>query len=134
MIARGGEGIGQLSENTFVVVMNLARFAVKEFRSADNFAAERYANGLMAEAHAEDGKFSGQAFDQLDGNARFLRCARTGRNHDALRLTPGNFFHGDFVVAMHLDGATQLAEILRQVISKGIVVVEKQNHDAVLVS
>jgi hypothetical protein len=35
---------------------------------------------------------------------------------------------------MHFDVANQLAEILREVVGKGIVVVEKQNHIAVLVS
>src|SRR5260370_11095414 len=113
-----------------MVVMNLAGFAVKEFRGADDFAAERGANGLMAEADTQDGKLSGEALDQLDGNARFLRRARAGRNHDAFRFAADNFFDGDFVVAMHFDLATQLAEILRQVIGERIVVVEKKNHEA----
>src|SRR5882762_4765444 len=128
MVARGGEGIRQLAENIFAVVMDLARFAVEELRGADDFAAERSANGLMAEAHTEDRKFSGEALDQLHGNARLLRRARTRRNYDAFRISPDNLFHGDFVVAVHLDVATQLAEILREVVGKGIVVVEKQNH------
>ena len=109
--------------------MDLARFAMKEFRSADDFPAERGANGLMAEANPEDRNFSSEALDQLDGNTRFLRRARAGRNHDALRLTANNFFHGNFVVAMHFDLTTQLAEILREVVGKGIVVVEQQDHD-----
>src|SRR5712664_492169 len=132
MIARGGEGIRQAAENVLTVVMDLARFAMEEFRSADNFTAERSANGLMAEAHTENGKFSGEALDKLHGNAGLLRRARTGRNYDALRVSPDDLFHGDFVVAMHLDVATQLAEILREVVGKGIVVVEKQNHDCFL--
>src|SRR5437899_11509048 len=48
MIACGGEGIRQLAENVFAVVMDLAGLAVKKFRSADDFPAERGANGLMA--------------------------------------------------------------------------------------
>ena len=121
-----------MAEYIFVVVMDLARFAVEEFRSADDFAAERSTNGLVAEAHTKDGKFSGETLDQLHGNACLLRRARTGRNYDAFRISPDNLFHGDFVVAVHLDVATQLAEILREVVSKGIVVVEKQNHDGFL--
>ncbi len=35
---------------------------------------------------------------------------------------------GNLVVAMHLYVAAQLAEILRQVVGKRIVVVEQQNH------
>jgi hypothetical protein len=63
MVARCGEGIGKLAENIFVVVMNLARFAVEKFRSADDFSAERSANGLMAEANTEDGESAGEALD-----------------------------------------------------------------------
>ncbi len=45
MVARRGERVGQLAENVFMVVMNLAGFAVKEFRGADDFAAERKHRG-----------------------------------------------------------------------------------------
>src|SRR5260370_32599164 len=132
MIARGGEGIRQVAENIAAVVMDLARLAMEEFGSADDFAAERGANGLVAEAHAEDGKFSGQALDEFHGNAGLLRRARAWGNHDAFRISPDNLFDGNLVVAMHLDAATQLAEILREVVGKGIVVIEKQNHDGFL--
>ena len=108
--------------------MDLARFAMEEFRCADDFAAECSTNGLMAEAHTEDRKFSGQALDQLDGNARLLRRARSGRNYDALRFPADDFFDGDFVVSVHFDLATEFAEILRKVVGKGIVVVEQENH------
>src|SRR5205814_1663652 len=131
MIACGGEGIRQLAENILAVMMDLARFAVKQFGSADDFAAERSANGLVAEAHTKDGKFPGQALDELHGNARLLGRARPWRNYDAFRIPPGNLFDGNPVVAMHFDVTTQLAEILREVVGEGIVVVEKQNHDAV---
>ncbi len=83
----------------------------------------------MAEAHTEDGKFTGKPLDEFHGDSSFLRRARTGRNHDAFRLSPGNFIHSNFVVAVHFDLATQLAEILREVVGEGIVVVEKQNHN-----
>ncbi len=129
MVARCGKGVRQLAENIFVVVMNLTRFSVKKFRRADDFAAERGTNGLMAEANTKDGKFAGEALDQLDRDARFLRRARTRRNHDAFRFAADNFFDGDFVVAMHFDLATQLAEILGEVVGEGIVVVEKKNHN-----
>ena len=78
VVARGGEGIRQLAKNILTVVMDLARFAMEEFRSADDFASERGANGLVAKAHAEDRKFSGEALDQLDGNAGLPRGTRPG--------------------------------------------------------
>src|SRR6266566_9689111 len=100
MVARSGEGIGQLAENILAIVMDLARLAMKKFGGADDFPAERGANGLMAEAPTENREFSGEALDQFHGNARFLRRARAGRNHDAFRLTADNFFHGNLVVAV----------------------------------
>src|SRR5260370_12718843 len=109
MVARGGEGIWQLAEDILAVMMDLARFAMKEFGGADDFPAERGSDGLMAEADTEDRKFSGQVLDQLHGNTRFLRSARTGRNYDAFRFAAHNLIHRDFVVAMHFDIAAELA-------------------------
>ena len=43
--------------------MNLTGFAVEEFRSANNFAAERGTDCLMAEANTENWKFSGESLD-----------------------------------------------------------------------
>lgn len=78
VVARGYERIGQFAKDVFVVVVNLAGLAVEKFWGADNFSAEGRANGLMSQADAEDGKFSSEALDELNGNARFLRSARTG--------------------------------------------------------
>src|SRR5258708_3345458 len=132
MVAGGGGGIGKVAENIFVVVVNLARFAMKEFRGADDFSAKRGANSLVPEADTENGKFPSEALDQLHGNARLLRRARTGRDDDTLGLATGNLFDRNFVVAMDFDLATQLAEVLREVVGKRIVVVEKQNHNGFL--
>src|SRR5260370_4928411 len=85
MVARRGERVGQLAENVFMVVMNLTGFAVKEFRGADDFAAERGPNGLMAEADTQDGKLSDEPLHHPDGNARLLRWTRTRDNHDTFR-------------------------------------------------
>ena len=77
VIARGGERIGQLAENIFSVVMNLAGFAVEKLRGADDLSPKRGANGLMAKTHAKDRKFSREAFNQLNRNTCFLRRARS---------------------------------------------------------
>src|SRR6266478_927296 len=128
MVARGGERVGQLAENIFAVVVNLAGLAVKNLRRANDFAAERRADGLMAETHTENREFPRQSANQIDANSSVLRCAWTRRNYNAFRLAARNFLDRNFVVAMHLDIAAQFAEILRQVVGERIVVVEQQNH------
>src|SRR6267143_2106626 len=100
MVARGGEGVGELAENVLAVVVNLAGLAVKNFRSPNDFASERCANGLMAEANAQDREFSGQSANQIDANPRVLRRAGARRNHDALWLASCDLFDRNFVVAV----------------------------------
>src|SRR5215472_142103 len=133
VITGGRERVRQLAEDIFAVVMDLAGFAMEKFRSADDFSAKSCTNGLVAEANTEDWKFSGKTLDELDGNARFPRRTRSGRNDNALRAAAGDFFNGDFVVAMDFDVRTELTQILREVVGKRIVVVQQQNHFPVLV-
>src|SRR2546425_2977771 len=127
MVARRGERIRQLPENSLAVVLDLARLAVKKFRRADNSPSERRSDRLMPQANSKNRKLRGQALDEFHGNARLLRRAWARRNHDLLRLAASNLFHGDLVVAMHLHLAAQFAEILRQVVGKRVVVVEQQD-------
>ena len=58
VIPRGCEWLRQIAENIFAVMMDFAGFAVKEFWSANDFAAEGRTDRLMAEADAKDWKFS----------------------------------------------------------------------------
>ena len=65
MVARGGEMLRQsLRKIVFAVVMDFAGFAVHHFGRANHLAAECRADGLMAEANAEDWNFSCEALDQ----------------------------------------------------------------------
>jgi len=63
VITGGSEGIRQRAKDVFAVVMDLARFAVKKFRGADDLAAKRGANSLMPEAYAEDREFPRKSLD-----------------------------------------------------------------------
>src|SRR6266404_1194759 len=130
MVARGGEGVGEFAEDIFAVMMNLAGFAVEQFGGANDFAAERRADSLVAETNAEDRKFSSEAANQINADAGILWSARPGRNHDAFRLAARDFLNRNFVIAMYFDVAAQLAKVLRQVIGERIVVIEQQNHIA----
>ena len=129
MITRGREGIGQFAKNSLAVMANFAGFAVEEFGRANDFSSECGADGLMAEANTEDWKFPFETLDEFDGDAGFSGRARAGRNDNAVRFAADNFVHGNFIIAMHFDGATEFAQVLRQVVSERVVVVEQQDHD-----
>ncbi len=108
---------------------DLAGLPVKQLGRADNFPAERRTNRLVAQANAQNRNLPRQFLDHLDGDPGFLRSARSGRNHDALRLAAGDLLHANAVVSVHFHLAAELAQILRQVVGERIVVVEQQNHD-----
>src|SRR6266403_1851403 len=57
MVARGGEGVGELAENVLAVVVNLAGLAMKNLGRANDFASEGRADGLVSEAHTKNRQF-----------------------------------------------------------------------------
>jgi len=46
---------------------------------------ERCTNRLMSQQNAQKRHFAGEMMDQRNGDSRFLKRARAGREHDALR-------------------------------------------------
>jgi hypothetical protein len=82
----------------------------------------------MSEADAEDWYSAGEVLDQINADAGVLRPARTGRHHDALRLHILNVSNRDLVVAVNLDRSSEFAQILDEVVSKRIVIVEYEDH------
>src|SRR6266581_6336243 len=128
MVARGHEVLRQFAKDGLAIVMDAAGLAVHQRRGAYYFAAEGITNGLVAEADAKDGNLARELADDVDANAGVLRLSGTGRDHDALRLFRGDLIEGDLVVAANFEIFAQLAEELRQVIGKRIVVVDQQDH------
>ena len=66
--------------------------------------------------------------DQFDADAGFLRSAGSGRNDDALGVHRLDLSDGHFVVAANLDFGAQFAQVLDEVVSERIVVVEDEDH------
>jgi hypothetical protein len=128
VVARSGHGHGQALEDGSVVVHDGAGFAVHEMRGANYVSAEGFADGLMSEADTEYGNLSAEVADERDADAGFVRRAGPGRDHDSFRLQGFDFLHRDLIVAAHFDGGTQFSDVLDQVVSEGIVVVEYEDH------
>ena len=82
----------------------------------------------MSQADAENWCLAREVANQIDADAGVLRRAGTGGDHDALRLHRVNLCNCDLIVATHLDFGTKFPKILNQVIGKGIVVVENEDH------
>src|SRR5580704_3021103 len=114
--------------------MDAAGLSVHDFRRADDLPSKRVSNSLMPEAHPQDRNLARETPDHVHANARILRRARPRRNHDALRFFRGDFVERNLVVANHLQLPAQLAEKLSEVVSKRVVVVQKQNHRTHLIS
>jgi hypothetical protein len=67
-------------------------------RSANDPAAERLADRLMAEADAEEWDFFVGA-DEIDDASGARRCSRAGRDDDRLRLFRKQFLRIERVIA-----------------------------------
>src|SRR5579862_6241410 len=125
MIARCREWPGQSAENRFAIVKHFTGLAVEYGLCADDPPAKRLAHCLVPQAHTKNWDLPGKSANQVNRNSRLFRRTRPGRNHDALEFALRNFIQRNLVVAAHFQLAPQLAQILRQVVSEGIVVVEE---------
>ena len=70
--------------------------------------------------------------DQFDADAGFLRSAGSGRNHDALGVHRLDLSDGHFVVAANLNPGAQFAQVLDEVVSERIVVIEDEDHEFIV--
>src|SRR6185369_10545450 len=128
VVARGLEALGQRLEDATVVVLDARRLAVHLLRRPRHRSPERLADGLMAEADAEDRGGLVKAMDEGEGDAGAVRSSRAGGDHDTFGGEARDLLHGDPVVADHPHGRAQLTQILDQVVGEGIVVVENEDH------
>src|SRR2546422_8676281 len=125
MITAGVELLGDVFEDGFIIMLNLRRLAVKELRRPHYLPAEHLTNRLMTQAHAENRQLAGEMADDFHGHTGIIGCARSWRNHDSIWPDRRfNLVNGDLIVAAHLDPLAQFAEILDQVVSARIVVID----------
>ena len=95
---------------------------------ADHIAAKGLADGLMAQADTQNRQFAGEVLDHFDRDAGFGRGARTGGDHDALRVEGFDLGDGEFIVAHDFDLGAQLTKVLHNVVGKRVVVIDHQQH------
>ena len=89
--------------------------------------AEGGADGLMAQAHAQNGDLGPQDFYRVDEDPRVLRPAGAGGEDDPLRGQGFDLRNGQLVVADNLDVRLNGANQLVEVVGKAVVVVNEQD-------
>src|ERR1700746_1699895 len=124
MVACGLKFLRQASKNRFAIVIDAARFAVHQFARSNHSPPKRRPDRLMAQANTENRNFAREALNQWNADCRFLWRVRTGRHHEALTPPCLDLVERNSIVATHFELLPHLAQVLSQVISKGIVVVE----------
>src|SRR5215470_2974351 len=128
MVASGRQRTRSTAENGIAVVFHLAYLAVHHPAGPDHFSAKGSPNRLVSQADSQHRPFTGKIPEQIDADPRLLGSAWTGRNHDVRRPQALNFFATDLIVAPHFNLFSHFTQILDQVVSERIVVVEDENH------
>ncbi len=128
MIAVGDERGGQPIEQSGAVVCDRADLAVHRSGGADHAPAECLANALMPETDAQYGNRTRGRANQFDGNSGAIRITRSRRNHDAGRARRQRFLDGQGIVTAHFHIGTQFTEVVKQVVSEAIVVIDEEEH------
>ena len=123
VVAADGELLRQAHEQ--VVVRHPAAgglHAVEDVLEVDERAAEGLAEGLFAQADAQDGLLCGVAPDGGGHQPGLGRDAGPGREH---QLVEGReLFQGEAVVAEHADLRPELLDKVHQVVGERVVVVD----------
>jgi len=133
VIAGRGHGRGESAKDGLAVVLDGAGLAVHQVFGADDLSAKSCADGLMSEADAKHGNFAGEVADDVDADAGVLRSAGAGRDDDALGMHGCDFGDRHLVIAAHLDVSAQFSEILDEVVSERVVVVEDEDHRGIVI-
>ena len=128
VVARGLERPVDAAEDAGALVPDVRELAVHRHRRAHHLAAEDLADGLMAEADAEQRHLARRLADQVEADAGLIGRAGAGREHDRLRLGRDHRVGRNLVVAMNDDIRPQPAQIVEQVEGEAVVIVDQDDH------
>lgn len=128
VVAGGREGVRDVAEHPLPVVIDLRGLAVHDLPGADDLAAKRFADGLMAEADAEQRDVALRGVDERNGDSGVGGRTRPRRDDDLLRLKRERLFDGQFIVPVHRHLGSEFADVLDKVVRKRVVIVYNKNH------
>src|SRR5471030_1365444 len=128
MVARHGKGIIQTIKNALSGMTNRRGFAMDGLTRPHHLPTKSLRHGLMPKANAENRQPLSKVGDGRHGNARVVRRAGAGRDHQMGRGQLFNISETELIVTFNQHLGTQLAKILIEVIGKRVVVVDQQQH------
>src|SRR5450631_4445966 len=128
MIARGRQRTGHILEQTATIMFYLAGLPVHEARRPHHIAAKSGPKCLMSETNSKHRLLACKMTDQLNADSSFLRRAWPRRDQYVVRRHFLHVMDRYLIIASDFHLLTQLSQILHQVVGKGIVVVENEDH------
>ena len=128
VIAGRPEGRRQAFKDASPLMKNLVALAVHRDGGPDGGAPKDLVQGLVSQAHPQDGDLPIKMGDDCLADARLIRGLGARRDAEPVRLKRRDAGQIDLVVAKDQDLQIELVEELHQVIGKGVVVVD--HHQA----
>ena len=127
VVARGLERAVNSAKNRFALVFYRRHLAVNGQRRAHHLAAKALPDRLMAKTDAENRHVPGGGGDKIEADARLMRRAGAGRQHDGVGRGGQDFGDAHLVVAAHGDIGPQLPEIMHEIKGEAVVIVDQRD-------
>src|ERR1700722_15202310 len=133
MIAGSDKILWQAVKNRFLVVMDAAGLAVHDSGRAHDVSAERLTDGLVAETNTQERHLTRETPNYFHAHAGVFGESRTGRDDHVFDAFCGglcgdsvaDLIERNLIVTAHFKLGAELAEKLRQVVGKRIVIIDE---------
>ena len=118
-----------VAEHTLAVVGDRLSHSVYDLRGGNNLPSEHFSDNLMAEAYPKYGNIPRKGRYNIFRDPCVLRSSRSGGYYDPFRGHCSYLLNGYGIVSENLDrGVCQFGHILKDVVGKGIKVVNYKVH------
>ncbi len=119
---------GHAGKERIACMIDGGSFAMHEAGGPDDFAAENMPHTLVAETNPQrrDGRAEGP--DNVVGQAGFPRRTGPRRDENPVRFQLANLVERNFVIPENPLRHAEFPEVLDEVVSKTIVVIDDQQH------
>src|SRR5215204_4002076 len=125
MVSTGLKVIFQSGKNGLAIMTNFGSLAMHQLRRTNHSSSKHLSDCLVPKANTEKWNFPRKTLNNFQRNTGIVRSAGTGRNNNPfgtqLRF---DLIDGNAIIPTDFDRLTKLAQVLDQVVSKGIVVVD----------